>query len=805
MALWRQIFFAIRNLNTARGFATTAIFTLGVSSATLLTIIALSSAVFFKPLPWPNEDRLYLVNQISHLDDYSVNNEQSTDVLNHWYQQQSVFSSYTNVFSHDVLLEDTASQPLLFANFVTPEYFDILDVPLLKGKAYKKREDALSAKTNEILISESVWRDHFSRAEDIIGTTISVNLEPRRIVGVVAEQFAAPKELGGSKVGIWIPWSQIADQTDWSVTYKSRRALGVLKQGVSVTEAERTLSGLLNDVQTEWKAEWPQLLSMDAKLTGIREVELGDLQVLSQFMLAAAMALLIIAVANTSNLFFTRIVERNHTIALHAVLGAKKRDLFRSSMMESLVICLLAVLLGLAVSSFILSLLPNLIKLDVPMLDKISLDAVVVLSAVVIAIALTLVFSFSTLGLINFSSLKENIQSSGKGTTRNVSSRRLQIFVFAQVFIAGVVLVGGSLFLAKALSVKTHDLGLDTEGLYQFHAFTSVGAVGEIDAGRQEEIEQGIKAALMARGDVSNAAVSLVSPLRRENYTRELKTLDGRSLGVFPANFVGVDFFSTTAIQLLQGRFFLPDSGRDGKNEIIVSKLIANTLGGENAAIGQRLTSRDDTEYEIVGVVSDGFHPLHFDINKGARVYFTTMNFGFPFVVKMKASTEMLKSSVVDLVEKIDESMMVYEFHDVDKEVREMLFIDNLLITLITALMLVTLVLAFVGIFGVVSYNTGLRRYEIAIRIAVGAKRRDIYQSFSRRVATSMAAGVVLSALGVYMLTHILPADLGHYMQFSPAMLVAMLCSVVMCTIVATLLPLHKVVSQRPQKTLKSE
>lgn len=802
MGSWRHFLYAFKGLAKAKQFVFTVVFTLGITVAALLAVIAVNSAVYLKPLPYPNEDRLLVANQVSYFADYETRNQQSTNTLNLWYRNQSSFEAFTPVFNSEVFLEDAHGQPLLHASYVVPEYFKILGAKIIKGRAFTEEGEGIDAVNDNIIISEHVWVTYFAGKEDIIGATTNMFGRPWRIVGIVSNEFKEPNFLGGNEVGVWMPWNLVAGQKNWGITYNSRKGLGLLKPGLTIQDAQKDLTGLLKGVEDEWKGEWKLIRDLGADVLPLRDVELGDLRLMSLFLLIGSSALLFIAVINTSNLFFTRVVAKNRNLALHAVLGAKRRDLFLNQLFESLIICGLAVVLGALGASVLLQILPFISQGRMPMLDSIGIDWVVLSSALLLAVGIALTFSFITSQLLDFKNLKESIQSSGKGSSKTVSQSKLKLLILAQVTMTAFVIVGASLFLAKAVSVKSHDLGSNIEHLYNFHAFAGMEPV---DAGRQETLEAEILQTVQSHPDIQSASFSRIGPFRKDKFTMELRTVDNQSLGFFPANWIDDKFLEVAEIQLLTGRYFSDTTGRAGQNEILISEAVAQKLGGNTLALGKTLFDFEDNAYQVVGVTVNGYHPSFFKEDQGARVYFPKTPFGFPLTVRVKPGSELDKKKVNDILKALDESLFVYEFHDIKVEYNEVMRREFILIVVVSALIALTLLLCSAGIFGVLSYNINLRRYDIGIRMAVGATRSSIYKNSILHLVDPLAGGLILACNFVILSIWLVKVYVQDYILFSPLVILTALLAITLMSTAAVLLPTRKLVLSNPLLALKSE
>lgn len=802
MDTWHHFLYALKGLAKAKHFVFTVAFTLGTTVAALLAVIAINSALYLKPLPYPHEDRVFVASQVSHFADYDTRNAQSTNALNLWYREQSTFSAFTAVYKGEAFLEDAHGQPLLPASYVLPEYFDILGVEMIKGRAFTEEDEGIDAGNENIIISEHVWQTYFKDKEDIIGSTVKMFGRPWRIVGVVSKDFKEPNFLGNSDVGIWMPWNLVAGQNSWEITYSSRQGLGLLKPGLSAADAQNDLNGLLRKTEAEWKAEWELIRDLSSELTPLRDVELGDLRMMSLFLLLGSGALLFIAVINTSNLFFTRVVEKHRNLALCAVLGAKRRDLFLNQLFESLIICGFAVMLGVSGAAGLLQLLPFMSQGRMPMLDSMGIDWVVLCCALALIVGMALIFSVITSRLLDFQNLKECIQSSGKGAAKGVSQSKLQFLILAQVTMTAFVVVGASLFLAKAVSVKSQDLGSNIKGLYNFHAFAGIEPV---DEGRQERLETNILQRLQSHEDITSASISFIGPFRKDQYTMELRTLNNQSLGFFPANWIDKHFLKVSEIQLQTGRNFSDTNGREGQNEILISEAVARTLGGNTKALGKTLLDFEGNAYQVVGVTVNGYHPIFFEKDQGARVYFPKRPFGFPFTLRVKAGAEMNKQKINDLLKTVDKALFVYEFHDVEAEYHEVVHREWLLIVMVSALVVLTLLLCSAGIFGVLSYTINLRRYELGIRMAVGAKRSSIYRNAISHWVAPLIIGLVVACSLVVLCIWLAKAHVQAYILLSPLLTVCALCVIVLVSAAAVYLPTRKLVLSNPLLALKSE
>ncbi|MCJ8271153.1 MAG: ABC transporter permease, partial [Psychrosphaera sp.] len=402
-----QLNVAIANLLYAPGFVAKSAGSLAIAIAALLIVLSAVNTFLLKSLPYPDAERLVFVQQQIKVGNYDGHDRQMVFGHMHWYQNQSSFDKMAMLFKSTDLLTSVASEPKVGTSFVTPEYFDLFSVHMLKGRALGATEANGNA-AKVAVISEKIWRDHYQSNDNILTQSLVLSDQPYQIVGVVAQKFREPQTFGSNPSGIWLPFDagyHMFDYQTTDVTFNELQSVGRLKPGVNFEQLKTDLSLLVNGTREVWKKNWPAIQTINPRLTPFKKVELGDQGDFVVVLFTGSLCLLLIAVVNVTSLLFSRLVSKQRVFSIQSVLGARRKYLFTVLLYENGLICLLSALLGIALAYGGLAILTEVAAERLPMLNLLKLDMFSVFFVAVIVMLLSLMFSLITSRFLDDSQL----------------------------------------------------------------------------------------------------------------------------------------------------------------------------------------------------------------------------------------------------------------------------------------------------------------------------------------------------------------------------------------------------------------
>ncbi|MFY8326886.1 ABC transporter permease [Pseudoalteromonas sp. ZZD1] len=748
-----QLHLAWASLMNAPGFVTAVVSTLALTLAALFVVLSLVNSYFLKPLDVFDENRMVVVEQSLTYDDYDAVGFQSYQSMVHWIKNNQSFEQAFMMNAAENIFLNLDGQPKKDVLYVGGEYFELLHTPFLLGRGFKKGE-TLEEVDNSVVISEKFWKEHFNSDPNVIGkplkTASEIEGDGHIITGVVAANFSPPYMIKAGSVDVWYPSS--ADrrffhnddwQSPWTNTFRNLKLIAVLKPGVTTSQVKTDLKAQIDTIKSEWLNNGG-ITDVNPVVTPYREVELGNNDDLSLMMLAGALGLLVIAVLNVSTLFFSRALAQHKTLALQAVLGAKRKTLFNSILLQSLILMSISVSIALFLSVWGIRLFKVLAEGRLPLVNSLTVDINLVLIAIVMCIALAYIFSIITAYLINYKTLNQQMQNSGKGGVSQVSGRTVRLLIGVQMFVAALLVSFSVMVVSKSLETINRPLGSDTENLYfaQLFQVNNDATLAE----RYEQIKQYQKVLQNSEG-IKDVALgqSPVSPRQNAN---TLTDVEGKSSIFFPSQWVGPDYFDLVNTKILAGRTFSEQAMRGETNELLVSISVAKWLLPDQEytdIIGKSYQGLEDKMFEIVGVTEDFNHPKYYDESFGRHMWWPAQPWSYMFVIETEPSVELTSKQVLNLLRKANSHLTLWQFRDLQQEYDGLLYMSRLTLVLCCTLALFTLLLAAIGIFGVLSYNLGLRRYEFGIRMALGAKKARLFKLMSKEAVLPVLIGFILA------------------------------------------------------------
>jgi predicted permease len=575
-----------------------------------------------------------------------------------------------------------------------------------------------------------------------------------RVIGVLGESFIEPQiRQVGRDVGMWFPWDYNIDvrmKERWGNISGALTFVGKLKDTLSAAQAEQIITPLVNDTWVENVVSIPFFSgwSIQMKLESFQIAIVGDSQNTVYKLLAGVFGLVLIAFANIANLFMSRTAEQQRQLAIYAALGAKKSHLFRGLLAESGLLMFLSLLVALVIASLGFSLLQANLASELPRINELGVNSITFFASVILTFSFALLFAFLSSKMINYRALNSMLQASGKGTGVQVSKRFRQALIVSQVAIATVLVFANITLFKEAVDTITQPSGYSVDNMQQMSLSVSVPEFPPQEEVAAVMIE--LKKKLLELPEVENVSQSgsvlngfglwaLTAVASGENFTPE-------STGA------SHNYFTMIGQELLEGDYFSEVDIKDGNRVMVVNDVFAKRLNPNGSALGLQISSgAGDDPFTIIGVVKGVKMPAQSDVPM--RVYTPSRLSTTQMTLKLRVGQSVSREQVVTVISEVSSLYALFSLDTLESQKKRRLFTHYTTATTTSALAIITLFLASVGLYGILSYGTQMRRFELGTRMAIGAKRKDLVGLIVKDNIWVIVLGVALSIavmLGIY-------------------------------------------------------
>jgi putative ABC transport system permease protein len=767
-SLAQDIRFALRMLRKSPGFTALAVLTLALGIGANTTIFSIVDAALLHPLPFKDPGRLvWLTESLPNTPD---NNASWLDVQD-WKQQNNVFEGIAGYSDFSLALTGSGNPQILLTEFVSKGYFDLLGVPPLLGRTFKP-EEHLPGGPFVVVLSDSFWIEHFAGDPGAIGKTLKLSDTACTIVGVMPAGFGSV-----THTVLWAPFEGAVPQhflTQRAYSW-SMYAVARLKPHVTFEQARTNILGISERLEQEY----PKTTGGLAVMLPLARRLLGDIRPALLMLSAAVFFLLLIACANIASLLLVKAVGRQKEIALRLALGAGKWRLFRQLIVESMVLSVAGAAFGLQLASGGTKLLAALLP-AVPFSNIISVNR----SALLFTLGLTLLAGL-LFGLAPaLMGLRMNLQSTLKSGAHQVQGshhRAHRALVITEVGLAAMLLIGAGLMLRSMMELFRVAPGFDTHQL-----LTEAVVLAHIDTPPPQQcsatVDQAVASIQQLPGVDSAAAVFPVPFADQVTFTflaiKDRPPQPGESRIAHFA-FASTDYFRTLHIPPIEGRMFTAADTVNSLPVAVIDQELAKRYWPGQDPIGRqiRLAVQDFSDLSqnypaqtIVGVVGT-IRAGGLDADLGGYVYSPASQQGncssMTFVVRSRVPPLSLAHSVESAIHEVTPDSPVFRVQTMDQMVQASQATRRLSLRLLGAFSLGALLLAALGLYGVISYVVSQSTNEIGVRVALGAQRAQIMKLVLGQgmrlalwgIAVGIAAALALTRLMASLLFGVTATD----------------------------------------------
>ncbi len=801
-----DIRYAFRQLRQSPVFAGTAIVVLSLGICASVAIFSFVDAALIKPLPYPDSSRLVDVTETAAM--FPRSNLSYLDYLD-WKKLNHSFDSLEVYNQSGYLLRTASGAEPVPAMRVSAGFFRTLGIKPLLGRDFFEKED-LPAAPNTAILTYSTWQKRYGGSKDVIGRTASLSDVAYTIVGVLPQDFQfAP----AGDAELWTPYRG-EDQCGKRRSCHNLYGVARLREGVSVDTARAEMKGIARQLELQYPVE---NRGQGAFVEPLSKVVVADVRPILLLLFGGAGLLLVIACANVCSLLLVRSESRKREIAVRGALGASRPRLVRQLVTEGFVLVLASTALGLAAAGGAMRILLRLISKDMlsgmPYLNGLGINLHVLVFATIVALLAATLFSVAPMARLSLSRVREGLTEGGRSYAGTLWRKFGANLVVVELAIAVVLLFGAGL-LGKSFYRLLHvDVGFQPD-----HIATVTLNLSDAKYSKDEQIVPVVKQILQRTGSlpgVQSVGLTTMLPVGSNGNTNWIRVVghpyNGEHHEVNERS-VSPQFFSTLHAKLLRGRYFTEADDASKPPVIMINEKLASMyLPGEDP-IGKKIGDNQLTAKsiaEIVGVVEDvkdgsldtaTWPAMYYPFNQGADTYFS-------LVVRTSQSEQSVLPALVRAIREVDPGIGTMNPITMKARINESpsAYLHRSAAWLVGGFAFLALLLAVVGLYGVISYSVTQRTREIGVRMALGAQRESVVQLIMKEAGGLAAAGIVLGLLCAVGVSSLMGALLFGVQSWDAATLAGVSVVLSASSLMASYLPARRAASVDPMVALRYE
>jgi putative ABC transport system permease protein len=813
--LWQDIRYGLRMLTKNPGFTAIAILTLALGIGANTAIFSVVSAVLLRSLPFPAPNQL--VRVVSVRSQGNVPDNASYPDFEDWRTQSHSFAHMAAYHTDDFTLTGSGEPAHVQAAVVSADLFSLLEVKPVAGRIFLPEEDKLAAGDGafHVILSHEFWRQRFGADPGVVGRSITLDNRSFTVVGVMPAGFQFP--LRSSPTDLWTTIAVDFIASPGAKSMASQRGahyldvIARLKPRASPSQAQAELAPIVSALNKQYPENTPRMIKVVPELDQL----VGGVRPALLVLLGAVGCVLLIACVNVGNLLLARGATREKEMAVRGALGAGRWRMIRQLLTESLMLALAGGVFGTALALWGIPPLVRLVPDNIPRLTEIHLNAVVLGFTAAISLLTGILFGLAPALQISRSRFTESLKEAGRGGSGGLHHNRLRSsLVVCDVAVAAILLVCAGLLIKSFLRLQQVDPGFNPHGVLTFRVDLPEATYSN---DREAIFFQQALARLNQLHGVRSASAVVPLPLDGD-VAETLLGIDGQP--VPPAseprtgyNWVEPGYIATMGIRLLDGRdFTVRDDIKSTPVVIVNETLVKRYFPGQNV-IGKRIRPEIGNGFpnppmrEIVGVIAD-VKQADLTAAPGPQVYVPRAQSpmsSMAFVVRTVGAPSTTVDAARKEIEGLDHDLPIYQVKTVDDYFAQVVGQPQFFSLLLGIFAALALLLAAVGLYGVISHSATQRTREIGVRMALGARREDVLRMVLGQGFRLTLLGVAVGLFGSFLLTRLLSSLLFDVQPTDPSAFVVVSLGLTAVALLACYLPARRAMRVDPMVALRYE
>jgi predicted permease len=798
--------YAFRRLAKSPGFSIAAILTLALGIGATTAIFSAAYALLLRSLPFQHADRIIGIHETHP----QVVGPAEVNFLDYqdWRAQQKSFEqvaaySGTSSDTMSLVMEDHGEQ--VHTVLASSNLFSLLGVVPILGRTFVEQDDTPNG-NHVVVLSAEAWRRYFSGDRSVLGRNIDLNGISYTVIGVLPPGGAYP-----ATGEFWMPLSLMDKDMQTRRVGHTLDVLGRLKPGVEVAQARTDMQTIAARLAQVYRAT---NRNIGVLLVPLREQLVGSLRPAVLTLLSCVVLVLCIACANVANLLLVRAATHIREVAVRQALGASRLRMFTLYLSETLILCLLAGLLGTILAALTLPLLrvafAHTAGADPSLVGSIQLNVPVLL--VTLGVCLFTAILFGLLPMIKTpSKLAESLRPGDRSSTGRQSWSRSAL-ISTEIAIAIVVLFLGTLLVRSFQELIRVDPGFRTDHLLSLEITLPQPRYEDSTPATNHFYERLIDKLQQSPGILSAGATDTVPLQASHAMTRFLiagaAPVAPGALPMEQVRSVSPDFFHTMGLELKQGRAFEQKDIENSSHFIIVNQAFAQRyFSGKDpltSSVLMNVLSPHPEKMPVIGVVSNA-HDLGVETEAEPELYFPGFGVHAVLLIRTNTDSKSILPEVRSAVRDLDSNQPIYHVETIDEVLSDSLARQKMIAVLLGIFALLALTLAAIGIYGVIAYSVTQRQREIGVRMALGATRAKISLLILRQSATFTGVGVLVGLVAAFASAHLANALLFQTSTTDPISICVSIFGLMVIAMLAAVLPAGRAATINPIDALRSE
>jgi len=804
--VWQDVRFGFRMLVKNPGFTIVAVIALALGIGANSAIFSVINTVLLRPLPYKYPDRLVMVWEEATHQGFPRNTPAVANYID-WRDQNHVFEDMAAIAPQSFNLTGVGEPERIDGRRVSASLFHLLGVEPQLGRAFLREEDKAGA-NRVVIMSHGLWQRRFGADRSIIGRAVMLNGESYTVAGVMPPTFQFPSR----EDQLWVPIAFTPKEgTDRGNHYIE--VVGRLKRGISLQQAQAEM----NTIAARLQQQYPEFNTrIGAVVVPLHEHVVGNIKPALLVLLGAVGFVLLISCANVANLLLARAAVRQKEIALRVALGASRSRLTRQFLAESVLLAGLGGVAGLLLSVAGIKLLKGFIPETISQAQAITVDARVLIFTVAVSLVTGLIFGLAPAAQASNFNLNETLKEGGQESVSGSRGNRIRgLLVISEVAVSFILLIGAGLLINSFVRLRNVDPGFRTD-----HLLTMKVELPEVkysDRARRSAFYTELVRRVETLPGVKSAAVASNLPLTYNGDSITI-SIEGRpdpppdQRPDVVTRVISPRYFATMGIQLLQGREFTERDRADSPGVVVISEKTARHFWPGENPIGKRLKPGSSGNrrpwLEIVGVVKD-VRQIELTAEPKLQMYlpYEQADFFQPnaLVVRTNIDPVSLAATVRKTVWDIDKDQPVSNISSMEQVLSESVARQRFSTLLLGIFATLALILAAVGIYGVMSYSVAQRTHEIGIRMALGAQRTDVLKLTLSQGLRLVLIGVIAGLAAAVMLTRVMSSLLFGVSATDPVTFATIVLVLMSAALLANYIPALRATKVDPMVALRYE
>ena len=804
----QDVRFALRMFTKNPAFTAIAVLALALGIGANSAIFSVVDAILLRPLPYKNPDQLVMVWEEAAHFGFPKDTPSPLNFLD-WRQQNTVFSGIAACAERNFNLTGIGEPERLDGRRVSANLFDLLGVTPIIGRTFVPEEDQFGTKV--AILNETLWKRRFGGDLSIIGRAITLNGESYTVVGVVRSNVRLPAA-GNWRDQVWVPIAFSPEEA----TSRGAHFLEVvarLKPGVALSQAQAEMQTIMARLEREYPKSNTR---RGAVVTPLHEQLVGNIKPALLILLGAVVFVLLIACANVANLLLARAAVRQKEIALRLALGADRARLTKQLLVESIILSLFGAVVGLGFAYAGLKVLTQFVPPDLAQADAIAINAKVLLFTVGVAILTGLIFGLAPASQASHFNLNETLKEGGRESAAGARGHSLRSsLVIAEVAVSFILLIGAGLLINSFLHLRNLNPGFRVDHLLALSV--DLSEVKYPDTARRTQFFDEVVRRVQPLPGVQSVAVAGNLPF---SYNGDSTIISVEGIPDPPPGewsdvvyrTIGPGYFSTMGIPLVRGRDFNDQDTLDTELGVLISEKTANHYWPNQDPLGKRirpgLSSSGNPWRTVIGVVKD-VRQNDFIAEPKMQMYFTFRQVkslvANALVVRTNVDPLSLANSARSAIWSVDKDQPVANIDSMEHIVAGAVARQRFSMLLLGIFAGLALILAAVGIYGLMSYTVAQQTREIGIRIALGAKRSDVLVMTIKQALKLVGIGLVCGLVVAFALTRVMASLLFGISATDPLTFVSIALVLLAVAVLASYLPALRATRIDPMLALRAQ